>query len=50
MTLYVFVLNTPVSVTLTEPTRARGQTAGLPPLGPRRAANHETNTTKGVTA
>ena len=33
MTLYVFALNTPVSVTLTELTRARGETAGLPPLG-----------------
>ena len=33
MTLYVFALNTPVSMTLTELTRARGETAGLPPLG-----------------
>ena len=48
MTLYVFALNTPVSVTLTELTRARGETAGLPPLDPRHAANREINTTKGV--
>ena len=33
MTIYVFALNTPVSVTLTDLTRARGETAGLPPLG-----------------
>ena len=33
MTLYVFALNTPVSVTLTELTRAQGLTSGLPPLG-----------------
>ena len=50
MTLFVFALNTPLSVTLTELTRARGETAGLPPLGQRHAANREPNTTKGVTA
>ena len=33
MTLYVFALNTPVSVTLTELTRAQGLTSGLLPLG-----------------
>lgn len=32
MTLYVFALNTPVSVTLTDLSRARGEAVGLPPL------------------
>lgn len=32
MTLYVFALNTRVSVTLTDLTRAQGLSAGLPPL------------------
>ena len=50
MTAYVFVLNTPVTVTLAELTRARGETAGLPPLGARGAVDRETNTTKGVAA
>ena len=45
-----FFLNTALSVTLTEPTRARGQTAGLPPLGAGLTADRETNTTKGVAA
>ena len=33
MTLFVFALNTAVSATLTELTRAQGLTSGLPPLG-----------------